>query len=55
MPIPDLQSGSDERRLAIDQVGIKGLRFPLSVADRDGVAQSTVAVCSVYVALAEDR
>jgi GTP cyclohydrolase FolE2 len=55
MPIPDLQSGRDERHLAIDQVGIKGLKFPLAFADRDGVAQSTVATCSVYVALAEDR
>jgi GTP cyclohydrolase IB len=55
MPIPDLQSGRDERQLAIDQVGIKGLKFPLSFADRDGIAQSTVAVCSVYVALAEHR
>jgi len=55
MAIPDVQSGKDERKLAIDQVGIKGLRFPLSFVDRDGIAQSTIAVCSVYVALAEDR
>jgi GTP cyclohydrolase IB len=55
MPIPDLQSGSDERHLAIDQVGIKDIRFPVAFADQDGVAQSTVAVCSVYVALPEDR
>ena len=55
MPIPDVQSGTDERRLAIDQVGIKGIRFPLAFADRDGVAQPTVALCNVYVALAEDR
>ena len=55
MPIPDVQSGTDERHLAIDQVGIKGIRFPLTFADRDGVAQRTVALCNVYVALAEDR
>ena len=55
MPIPDVQSGRDDRRLAIDQVGIKGIRFPLTFADRDGVAQPTVALCNVYVALAEDR
>jgi GTP cyclohydrolase I len=55
IPIPDVQSGPDGRRLAIDQVGIKGLRFPLTFADRDGVAQATVANCNVYVALAEDR
>ena len=55
MPIPDVQSGTDERHLAIDQVGIKGIRFPLAFADKDGVAQPTVALCNVYVALAEDR
>lgn len=55
MPIPDVQSGTDERHLAIDQVGIKGIKFPLAFADRDGVAQSTIALCNVYVALAEDR
>jgi GTP cyclohydrolase I len=54
-PIADVQSGSDERELAIDQVGIKGLRYPLLFADRDGVAQSTIADCNVYVALPADR
>ena len=55
MPIPDVQSGSDDRQLAIDQVGIRGLRYPISFADRDGVAQGTIATCNVYVALPEDR
>ena len=55
MPIPDLQSERDERHLAINQVGIKSLKLPLSFVDGDGVAQSTIALCSVYVALAEDR
>ena len=55
MPIPDVQSGTDERHLAIDQVGIKGIKFPLTFADNDGVAQPTVALCNVYVALAEER
>lgn len=55
MPIPDVQSGTDERQLAIDQVGIRGLRYPLTFADRDGVAQPTIAVANVYVALPEDR
>ena len=54
-PIPDVQSGVDERRIAIDQVGIKGLRYPLTFADADGVAQPTIAQCNVYVALSEDR
>ena len=54
MPIPDVQSERDERRLAIDQVGIKGLRYPLPFADRDGVVHATIATCNVYVALPED-
>jgi GTP cyclohydrolase I len=54
-PIPDVQSGRDERNIAIDQVGIRGLRYPLSFVDADAVTQPTVAVCNVYVALPEDR
>jgi len=53
-PIPDVQSWPDERGTAIDQVGIRGLRYPLLVADGDGVAQPTIATCNVYVALADD-
>jgi len=55
MPIPDVQSASDDRRLAIDQVGIRGLRYPIAFADHDGAAQPTIATANVYVALAEDR
>ncbi len=55
LQIPDVQSERDERRIAIDQVGIKGLRYPLPFADRDGVANTTIATCNVYVALPEDR
>ena len=55
MPIPDVQSERDERNLAIDQVGIRGLRYPLAFVDRDGHAQGTVAQCSVYVALPGDQ
>ena len=55
VPIPDVQSGRDERRIAIDQVGIKGLRYPLPFMDRDGVAYTTIATCNVYVALPDDR
>lgn len=54
MPIPDVQSAPDDRELAIDHVGIRGLRYPLPIADRDGV-QTTIAQCSVFVALPADR
>jgi len=55
MAIPDVQSGSDERNLAIDQVGIRGLRYPLAFADGDAPAQSTIATFAVSVALPGDR
>src|SRR6267142_872322 len=55
LPIPDVQSGSDERQIAIDHVGIKGLRYPLPFADQDGVAHTTIAICNVYVALPAER
>ncbi len=54
-PIADIQSGRDERQLAIDQVGIKGLKYPLLFADGNGAPQPTIAECNVYVALPEDR
>jgi GTP cyclohydrolase I len=55
MSIPDTQSGSDERNLAIDQVGIRGLRYPLAFADGEAPPQSTIATFGVMVALPEDR
>ncbi len=47
----DVQAWHDSRELAIDQVGIRGLRYPLSFVDADGVARPTVATCDVTVAL----
>jgi GTP cyclohydrolase I len=54
LSMPDVQSAPDHRELAIDQVGIRGLRYPLPIADRYGV-QSTIADCSVFVQLPADR
>jgi GTP cyclohydrolase FolE2 len=55
MPIPDMQSSRDERQLAIDRVGIRGLRYPLSFADGEDDVRMTVATCGVYVALPEEQ
>jgi GTP cyclohydrolase I len=54
-PIPDVQGAADHREIAIDQVGIRGLRYPIAFADEAGTAQTTIATCNVYVALPEDR
>ena len=55
IPIPDVQAGRDERRIAIERVGIKGLRYPLPFADGDAPAQATIATCNVYVTLPESQ
>jgi GTP cyclohydrolase I len=50
-PMPDVQSSADDRQLAIDRVGIKGIRHPVRVADKSGGVQHTVAVFNMYVHL----
>lgn len=52
--IPDTQSSRDERRLAIQRVGVKDLRYPLQVRVA-GVVQSTAARWSLDVALPAER
>jgi len=49
--IPDVQGLADTRRLAIDKVGIKSIRHPVRVADRDGGVQHTIATFNMYVGL----
>ena len=49
--IPDVQGAADTRRLAIDKVGIKAIRHPVRVADRDGGVQHTIATFNMYVGL----
>lgn len=51
-PIPDIQSTPDTRQIAIDRVGIKGMRHPVKVSDRDlGGVQNTIATFNMYVHL----
>ncbi len=49
--IEDVQSRPDDRRIAIDQVGVSGLRYPITVLDRMRERQDTVATISMSVAL----
>jgi GTP cyclohydrolase I len=53
--IPDVQSDSDARQLAIDRVGIRGLRYPLQFVDGAAAPQATIATFGAYVALPADR
>ena len=49
--LKDTQSERDYRRVPIDRVGVKNLRFPLRIRDRDLSEQSTVAVVTLAVDL----
>lgn len=52
--IPDIQGTPDTRRIAIDQVGIKDIRYPITVRDRHGEALPTVARATMTVHLPEE-
>ena len=47
----DVQSQYDDRNIPINKVGIKGLRYPITVLDRKKGFQHTVAMVSMYVDL----
>jgi GTP cyclohydrolase FolE2 len=49
--LPDIQATPDERALAIDRVGVKGVRYPLAVRTPSGASQPTVATFDLYVTL----
>jgi GTP cyclohydrolase I len=51
MSLTDTQSELDHRRLPIDRVGVRGVQFPLSIADRELRPQHTVATVSMAVDL----
>ena len=50
-PIPDVQAKHDSRQIAIDKVGVRGIRYPITLATRDGQEQTTVAMVNMYVSL----
>ncbi|MDD9304240.1 MAG: GTP cyclohydrolase I FolE2 [Desulfobacter sp.] len=47
----DIQNQPDFRNIPIDKVGIKGLKYPITVRDKTRGSQSTVAEISMYVDL----
>src|SRR5687768_9968248 len=49
--IADVQAASDTRLIAINRAGIKGIRHPVTIADKDSAVQHTVAVFNMYVNL----
>ena len=49
--LKDMQNEPDHRRLAIDRVGVKNLRYPIQVRDKARSVQSTVAQFTLTVDL----
>jgi GTP cyclohydrolase I len=49
--VEDIQNHKDDRNIDIDQVGVKGIRYPITVLDKDMGEQQTVAEINMYVNL----
>ena len=49
--LPDVQAAADTRCLAIQNVGVKGLRYPLALRALNGETVSTVATLNLSVGL----
>ena len=50
----DKQSERDHRELPIDKVGIRGMRFPIQVRDKERAVQNTVATIGMFVDLPKE-
>jgi GTP cyclohydrolase I len=50
-PLKDTQNEPDHRRIDIDRVGVKGLRYPFRIRDKAHESQHTIATCSLTVDL----
>jgi GTP cyclohydrolase I len=53
--IPDVQGRGDHRQIAIDQVGVKDVRYPISVRTRDGGHETVDTTIDMFVSLPGDR
>ena len=53
-PMTDKQSEPDHRRLRIDKVGVRNLRFPVQIRDKARELQNTVATIGLFVDLPEE-
>ncbi len=50
----DKQSERDYRELRIDKVGVRGLRFPITVRDKAHTVQNTIATIGMFVDLPKE-
>jgi GTP cyclohydrolase I len=49
--MPDLQQSRDDRNIPVDKVGVKDIRYPIVVLDKNKQQQHTVARVNMYVDL----
>lgn len=49
--LPDVQASADDRAIAIQRVGVRGLRYPLSIKSGTGEVMNTVATLEMTVGL----
>ena len=49
--MPDVQASRDHRRIAIDKVGVKNVRYPITLKTKAGGTQATVATIDMFVSL----
>jgi len=52
--LPDVQNQTDIREIPIDKVGVKNLKYPIAVKDRDNELQHTIATVSMTVDLPKE-
>jgi GTP cyclohydrolase I len=51
----DVQSAVDQRNVSIDKVGVKSVRYPITLRQPDGGEQNTVALINLYVSLPKHK
>jgi len=49
----DIQSSKDTRNIKIDRVGIRGIRYPITLLDKQNSTQHSIASINMYVSLPE--
>ena len=53
--MPDVQGASDARNIAIDKVGVKSVRYPITLKQASGGEQHTIANINLYVSLPKHK
>ena len=51
MSLKDIHNQQDHRNIEIDKVGVKSIRYPIVVLDKQNTVQHTVATINMYVSL----